>query len=68
MIKVSLNYTKLATPAIKAYIVFKPINQLNSVKFYLQWVLNLGPLVYHSNDYLTDLTLHCKTETFNILV
>ena len=40
-----------------------------SEKSYLQWELNLGPLVIHS-VYLTELTckIACKTETFRILI
>ena len=39
----SLNYTKLATLAIKTYVGKRKINL--AIKCYLQWALNMGPLV-----------------------
>ena len=39
----SLNYTKLATLEIKAYVGKRKINL--AIKCYLLWALNMGPLV-----------------------
>ena len=53
------NYTKLATLAIKAYIGKSKINLAKTVTSRL----NVGPLVIHSDTYLT-MPIPYKTETF----
>ena len=63
-IKFSLNYTKLATLAIKAYVRKSKIN-LAKKKSYLEWGLNLKPVV---NPYATLAIITTIEYQFKLMV
>ena len=56
MVEFPLNYIKLATMPIKAYV--GKSNKF-SRKGYLKWGLNLRSRMTHFDAYLTELTMHC---------
>ena len=55
LIEFSLNYTKLATLAIKAYM---GKIKINSTKYVGIESVTLGPLAFYCHAFLTELTWH----------
>ena len=52
------NYTKMAMLAIKAYI------GISKIKKYLHSGMNQWPVLFYSDAFLTELTLHCMQDWY----